>query len=111
MSNLDDKLREILTGCVNRAYDDMDSKSWHDPYSEPIAQIKQAFTDEGYKQYTIHTKITTLNGVVTTQHGQAIMTGQEWYDRFKKELTNIKPPDEYVGDVVAAAKRASGVFK
>lgn len=42
-----------------------------------------------------------------------MLTGQEWYDRFKNDLSNLKDEeDEWIfeyDDVLAAAKRTSGI--
>jgi hypothetical protein len=80
MSSLENKLREILPH-----YDE-------DVENLMIAQIKQAFADEGY------------------------LTGQEWYYRFVKELphhANAEIDDERgyleTKQVLNAAKRAAGV--
>lgn len=88
MSNLDDELREIKAsgklyspnGGLDK-YLELDDKT--------IAQIKQAFADEGYIQPE------TLKKGIGIMDAQGYKSGQEWYDRFEKELLKEftkKPP-------------------
>ena len=106
MSNLDDKLREIL---------EKPGKSLAGATDQTIVQIKQAFADEGYLQHNEF-------GIVQTYTHKAtnVMTGQEWYDTFVKELSKdpAKAKNSENGsfyfmfserDVLEAARKASGL--
>lgn len=113
--NLDQKLRDILRPFVPRTAVELHndtivefaerSKKAH---LEAIEQIKQAFQDAGYS------KVKTI-----WHHPDVpVMTGPEWYERFKEELTRTKVRPNIVGHVahtniqdtvLEAAKRASGL--
>lgn len=84
--SLDDKLKEILHFCAGNT----DNKSLY------IPQIKQAFADEGY------TKLPKWSGVT-------LMTGQEWYDRFYKEINSIPYSPLRIHEIWDAAKKAAGL--
>jgi hypothetical protein len=77
--NLDDKLREIVLGWVLADLSVSEDKH----LDKMIAQIKQAFKDEGYKsdEYTKTLVKATLNEI----HEAGYMTNQDWYKRFIKE--------------------------
>jgi hypothetical protein len=95
-SNLDDKLKEIFK----------DSDLMYSHATEVlIAQIKQAFAEEGYFQVEVNGKIYTHN------LNDNRLTGQEWYDRFEKEVVGR---DWHVADILPApqteaARKASGI--
>ena len=89
-----------------------------------IAQIKQVFADERYRQINVsratHGRDSFGNklpkGEVGQLHGikinsingdENIMTGQEWYDRFEKKLSSSTMIQR--GLVLAVAKKASGL--
>lgn len=84
-----------------------------------IARIKQAFADEGYVEHGI--KIKPRKRYFATGPGQIppleepqqpCMTGQEWLDRFIKELdSGLKLPEVMDIWVRHCAKKASGVDK
>lgn len=90
--SLDDKLRGLYDGHP-------------DHMEEWLTDIKQAFADEGF--------ISVYQGRVD----KPTMTGQEWYDRFEKELKqsgfswDIQNGNqaEAIFDVNEAAKKASGL--
>lgn len=94
---LDDKLREIVL------IDSGITKAKLGSYPNAIAQIKQAFNENGYIKY----------------EGKELLNGQEWYERFEKEAPfyNASPDkDEYSrgrNDTLdlckEAAKKASGL--
>lgn len=90
MSDLDSKLREIRI----KQYDSGYLLSHRELEPEEIAQIKQAFADEGYLQ------IQTELGMDT------FFTGKQWYDRFIKELPLIPG---WQGTIEKAAKKAAGL--
>jgi len=86
MSDLDDKLREVLRYTVNG------ERNIHaTEMKETLAQIKQAFANAGYVQ-TLKTGDRTIvaNGKDPfgwiVYYPDEVMTGQEWYDRFMAEL-------------------------
>ncbi len=93
MSDLDEKLVEVLS-----------HKNWvhrTDPrMSRAVAEVKQAFKDAGYilpgetlyampKGKDLARELAGLSvddGVNITELASPMMTGEEWYDRFEKEL-------------------------
>lgn len=89
MTDLDDKLREILEYYQKQ-----------DP--ECIAEIKQVFVDEGWVE-----PIEMRRNIVHPFKIVETMTGQDWYNRFYKELDI--DGDVNLVDVVRAAKKASGL--
>lgn len=96
MTDLDFKLLKILD-----AYD----KTLID--TEAIAQIKQAFRERGYRlsdKYSYYKSI--------TRDGVTYYSGQEWFDRFEKEISGIAFPSEARATfywTIEAAKRAAGI--
>lgn len=96
MASLDDKLR----GIIGNGYDRFDVE-------KAIAQIKQAFADEGW--------IKPEGADLIADVLDDMMTGQEWYDRFMKELPDsidLVHPDREVFDrrwAITAAKKAAGL--
>lgn len=97
VSNLDDKLRDIL--------------GVRDQKDELVAQIKQAFADERYIQ--IPDKIRTIR--ITEELDElptGFMTGQEWFQRFNYEFKGTRWYDQLTGshdEVIEAAKKAAGI--
>lgn len=90
MSSLDDKLRGIFVNDFAFHLND-----------NTIAQIKQTFADERY----------CWQGFRPNSH---LMSGQEWYDRFLEELTNMgfaKTHKEAAVYMICdtAVKRAAGL--
>lgn len=96
-------------------------------YSESldmVEQIKQAFADAGYipsnlgktlyampKGKDLARELAGLDQIIddstnTIELSSPMMTGQEWYDRFKKELPKITSNPN---DIIKAAKRAAGL--
>lgn len=111
---LDDKLQNTLysfaSGVNQRVRTDKEL------LKSAIAQIKQAFADEGYisfkKEYEVKGFLTkqqwerqaqkdgwkrpeaeTINLTFDNGKPERLMTGQEWYDRFEKELYKPKPQE------------------
>ena len=76
-----------------------------------IEQIKQAFKDEKYIQIPKEVEETWR----TYNHMAGFMTGQEWYDRFIKELIKLHgkelvgTQEIHIFEVMKAAKKASGI--
>ena len=109
MSDLDDKLREILAKV--KFYPTVEI-----PPSEAIAAIKQAFTEAGHKKFTNRLDLETHN---LTHTDKPLMTGQEWYDRFEKEMYFLiamvwddhKEHHEILDreQILEAAKKAAGL--
>ena len=107
MSDIDDKLREIIDDPIVTRFDKNDS-------DKAIRLIKQIFAEESYVKQGRHELINErLREKVISGE---IMTGQEWYDRFEKELSQA--PAKFnqlmegtvaVKEVRMAAKRASGI--
>ena len=78
-----------------------------------VAQIKQAFIDEGWADTN---NLTTLANWAAKDRG--LMTGQEFYDRFEKEYEHqVKENDSRTGGelshqrhyIIEAAKKAAGI--
>jgi hypothetical protein len=88
MSDLDDKLREILADLVWT----YDPSRRGDGYLEHITQIKQAFADEGYDKHdwSITPSSVQIDGV---PH----MTGQEFYSRFENLVSEAKKDIKFNG--------------
>lgn len=111
--SLDGKLREILEPIINQAFydgfevggEDYGDDGWVAALPEDvIAQIRAAFADEGYY---------TLRQLENVRYH--LMTGQEWYDKFEKELYvlaqhgNFVFMDETIKEILEAAKIAAGL--
>lgn len=108
MSNLDDKLREIIYQCLRVENVGVQAIGGIRPIivgdDETIAQIKQAFADE---------QNLVMRGVVDPKEG-GLLTGQEWYEKFEKEWQRSIEGRYFDGDSLAkatqeAAKRAAGL--
>lgn len=114
MIDLDNKLREILANIITQETGEETTAAMiSDSY---IGQIKQAFADEGYF------RLKSENLAAAGKVGY-MLTGQEWYERFEKNLKGkleyqqhdmgemgkfIRP--EYAKNVsLEAAKRAAGI--
>lgn len=101
MSDLDDKLQEILDEFIPGTL-----------IPEMFVRIKQAFADEGYEQ-----PIDFLDRGPLKITPPKLMTGHEFYDRFLREYHNKADwisADEEMGDdaehdVLLAAKLAAGL--
>lgn len=98
MSDLDDKLRDILEG-------------WYPgtQYEEVIARLKQAFADEGFM--TSQQADQQTSDILKVNRK---LDGQEWYDRFVKEYSHLE--GKLSGgsvmprsNAIEAAKKASGL--
>jgi hypothetical protein len=117
MSDLDDKLREILQSLPSSETGDSSDDEWK------IAQIHQAYKDAGWTEdlYRKHFNDAYISGIKESAN---FMTGQEFYDRFKAEVVPdfekfILEPDTtgYVKEgfkklheaYLEAARRAAGI--
>lgn len=130
MSDLDNRLREILLETYNSAYlyEGRTQNYTTRKLKSDISQIKQAFADEGYVLFfesgnEFNDDYARKKKQLEVQHKRDVeafrerMTGQEWYNRFEKELGE---PEIFVGygydsvgyeddRVLNAAKKASGL--
>lgn len=108
MSNLDDKLREILDTLLGEWGSSPAFES--EQIAKATTKLKQAFDDEGY-----------VNELAPSEEAVAralgFMTGAEWYERFEEELSRPKYNDKRYQnncpecgapyDYLEAAKKAS----
>lgn len=132
MSDLDDKLVDILRWCKeHETWNDFLKKSgkmepevgdYTSVEATSLQSIKQALTDEGYIKlpYAVKDKDNNIyigSGKAFTTDHKELMTGQEWYERFEKELpdTELKAylPSADIAykrsKVMEVAKRAAGI--
>lgn len=105
MSNLNEKLREILENnfkIVSSGIPHMrHAHAVEITSEEKIDQIKQAFEEEGWHN-------------LMDAKDREFMSGQEWYERFEKEIrswTNAGDISFTDTAYLKAAKKASGVSK
>lgn len=131
---LEAKLQDVIFEMSRHKFKSFGKVSFQediDYCNEVIGQILQAFKDAGWVdnpeltvlscRYNFQTK--KFYDMETKEHG-VLMTGQEWYDRFLKQLDPIgdtsvmvdsngkKNPDVWTvrwSDVGRAAKRAAGL--
>lgn len=130
MSDLDDKLREILK---TPHQDSLGATVMSFPDSKLIAQIKQAFADElGMNQLlqdmtnmhanlqheyarllmTPTPKKKTYTADFSNGKLSKLMTGQEWLEKLIESMIGISIPESHVvtlGKILGAAKRAAGI--
>lgn len=104
---LDDKLKELK---IQLDYEDGRHLSDGD-----IAQIKQAFYEDGWIDVRgIRWNYKALHDIDIKPNGE-VMTGQEWYDRFGKELQKHQDykhvEDTFYMDTIVkeAARKAAGI--
>lgn len=122
MSDLDDKLDVILQPWLDEIQSEY-STGINDEKKRPFVefanakvQIKQAFADNRYVQIP-DVLVSGDEGI--TVNNERVMTGQEWYERFKTEMmtvphlwaTNDIPHQltPYGLQIYNAAKRAAGI--
>jgi len=124
--DIDNKLREILrNGAFGHYIEDdkgdfcpLDWSGSSDGYFDTyIARIKQAFADEGWSDTNLYTK----DKLARFLKSENMMTGQEWYNRFKKELQELYSDDPFFplpddsideltfGESLDAARKAGGI--
>lgn len=116
-SNLDERLEELSIWIeANR---DVSPRDWEDEIWPLIRdRFKQAFQDEGYVKIP-QGQVGRLDGVeIMSINGKRVMTGQEWYDRYIKELEKLAVThsdnamltfNNTVATCDIAAKKASGL--
>jgi hypothetical protein len=119
MNDLDDKLKQIFEDCTESNtigyQDDSGDEIERDYLDIPraIEQIKQAFKDVGY--ILLQEKSPARNGKIIP-----LMTGLEWYNKFKKELEDITDQPHFpellshhaidsIGIALNAAKKAADI--
>lgn len=98
--SLDERLRDVLFKAAGGISDMGDDE---------VAQIKQAFADEGWTPIQRVGFRPDKEGFI--ERYPALMTGQEWYDRFVEECKRIpdgKHPSIF-DPVYEAAKKAAGI--
>lgn len=96
-NDLDKKLEELLD-YADYSNNGADVK----PKNVIVQHIKQVFADAGYTQEPHQFDV----------HGNLKINGQEWYERFEKELNEYyeQAGADYVPQIVyEAAKRATGL--
>lgn len=96
--NLDKRLREILQ--ANTGYGSMSD-------GHVIAQIHEAFKEAGYSKFNIGEIMKGNSG---------LMTGQEFYERFEKEIKQLERNRTTYGhlystteEMFEAARKAAGI--
>lgn len=108
MSNLDDKLKEILDDTYSEGSDDPDKESlFTNTQNSRIAQLKQAFVEAGWQPivgYEIPKESIQLGPT-------KFMTGRAWYGRFLTEYKSNEgkgtlQPRKHA---IEAAKKAAGL--
>jgi hypothetical protein len=99
------KLREIIENAIEEA----STTDWQGTDYDAIATEVIAQIDQAYHQHYVM--------MLKSGSPYAMFTGQEWYERFEKEVKQINVWDSDIGDnrldaikdCLAAAKRASGL--
>ena len=115
---IDEKLKEIVWGAssISAGMDDfgaLEKSEQEQQVDETVAQIKQVFADEGYIKIP---QIREIKGKTETQHNlvdinnMGYMTGQDWYERFEKELNMTNALYGKDGErALKIAEKASGL--
>lgn len=112
MSRLDEELRKITVPVWHAGQGTFD----YPLNDEGVEKVKQAFKDAGW--FSLSESATGGRLISTVKQYEGLMTGQEWYDRFSKEMSDrfsmwgdgsngfveLKPTKE-------AAKKAAGIEK
>ncbi len=92
--------------------------SYSDPVKYAADQIERVFADAGYKLYTNPVvELTDDQSAVLMKHivskmlyQAPVMTGQEWYNRFAKEMGSMAKHCEGCScDAMDAAKKVAGI--
>lgn len=98
LMTLDSKLKDILLDLVANSPQDTFKN-----IERGATLIKQCFADEGYREPMVwHDR---GDGV---KYSDPVMTGQEWYDRFKKEVAFAGFTEQKQADMaLEAARKAS----
>lgn len=116
-NNLDDTLSEIVDKVFTSGK--LSSMKGYDylGHEAVLAAIKQAFSEAGYvnpkemfAEYQREGKI-VIQAIDTENNYAPVMTGQEWYDRFDKEMTKDWNGEGYFiyKAIMKVAKKAAGL--
>ena len=101
-NDLDEKLHDLLYDEASSYYFEGSSPEWFEKECpELIEKFKQAFKDSGYSK-------PPLAGIKAQMEIGGMMTGQEWYNRFKTEFEKDGSVS-YNGDMLAFARRIAGI--
>lgn len=112
MSNLDDKLREMVSQITTGGHYERLNPQAQQLVDTQVAKIKQCFRDEELGDLDSH--------IVSVGPTSPVMSGQEFYDRFQENMAD-KPyigainahehnlVDMVLGRAQQAAKRAAGL--
>jgi len=114
---IDDKLKEIIRPHIRylitkKGYRELKERGETAKDSENlvIAQIKQAFDDEGWHKAEVKNEV---NLTFDNDRPELLLTGSEWLARFKEELEKEYEGHGIIRDiregVLRAAKRASKI--
>lgn len=108
-----DQFSNLLVAKYDKGAREHKSKLWEMPLPELRQNIQDEIIDHVAYFLTYMQRLQEGNYVIS---GVEAMTGQEWYDRWTKEFTELKRVYKYTNDVDyetidEAAKRASGVKK
>lgn len=135
MSDLDKKLERCITKAIANYGDPESFTPVKELCNDTTEEIKQAFIDEGWNRpfddsgiinfgtaenpILIHKDSPIFSqenggwvGIPEENDGTVLMTGQEWYDKFEKELPADHLLPQYVNireQVLEAAKKAAGI--
>lgn len=104
MSDLDDRLKEIIRDARSYKLYGNDEPEADFDEDELLAAIKQAFEEAGYVQIIGKASV-SIDGKPDPKFH---MTGQEWYDRYVNECLKLNRDFSYVA-MLDAAKRAAGL--
>lgn len=113
MSDLDDKLKEILVGGTK-----YEKSRYSHVLDKSITKIRQAFTESGYVYVPQITTCESYNAgnpkpTAFRVNDMIVMTGQEWFNRFEQELKDSGYTGGYVdttpSSILDNARRASGI--
>lgn len=104
--SIEKRLREIVAE-ENRQW--LETKAWDSDRLNK--KIIQAFKDDGWIQLESPTETQRREWEEAHKVMKGdLMTGQEWYDRFEKELKKLVGDERmWTLDAIDAAKRASGI--
>lgn len=118
--SIDDKLKEILLEDADIFYDGVVLPDYQGEFNKLVLKIKQAFADNGYVDASRMLEVAKLieqqAGILKYMaevnlppvYGTGLMTGQEFYDRFKQKLA-ADPTVSYNGDLLALVRRVARI--
>lgn len=99
---MEDKLKELIV----RITADHDTDTLEEVLDGYVAQIIQAFKDEGYRRYPQSAEEEKMIANIKSKASN-YMTGPEWLARLREALP-VMPAKQYLV-VLKAAKKASGI--